>query len=208
MGCRLCVNIKINNKILGNCYWQSSGYLDEALNILGRIVGSVSLSAGHLKKGLYSNDYLEEVVAIYDLFEGLGCYTIIPNRSCEEYNYLMTRRSYRFKKVKDVNNKTVKSNLAVPTLGVGFIGLTKEDIRRNEDYATYIIDIYIDKEIIDFSNYFGKVSDVKNIKFVELKSDIKKIKFTNLFKIGKTLIDNYNKGIYVFKYKSKYYDVE
>ena len=205
MGCRLCINIKTENKILGNCYWQSSGYLDEALNILGRLVGGLSLNPGYISSRLYSNNYLEEVIGIYDLFEGLGCYTIIPKKPSEEENYLTLERGYRFDNVKHSNGSKVKSNIAVPTVGRGLIGLTVEDIRRNEDCATYIIDIYIDKEIIDLSKYFNKTKVIKKQKIVEIKSNILKIKFKDLFKVGKILLENYNNGSYIFKYKNHYY---
>ena len=204
MGCRLCVNIKIGDKILGNCYWQSSGYLDEALNILGRLVGSLSLTPGYISSRLYSNNYLEEVIAIYDLFESLGCYTIIPKKLSEEENYLILERDYHFGNVKHSNGSKVKSNIAVPTVSRGLIGLTKEDIDENES-ATYIIDVYVDKEIIDLSKYFSEIKVTKNKKIVEIKSNILKIKFKDLFKVGKILLENYNNDSYIFKYKNHYY---
>lgn len=205
MGCRLCVNIKIGDKILGNCYWQSSGYLDEALNILGRLVGSLSLTPGYISSRLCSNSYLEEVIGIYDLFEGLGCCTIIPKKLSEEEDYLILERGYRFGNVKHSDGRRVKSNIAVPTVGRGLIGLTIEDIRRNEDCATYIIDVYVDKEIIDLSRYFSETNVIKNKKIVEIKSNILKIKFKDLFKVGKILLENYNNDSYIFKYKNHYY---
>lgn len=206
MGCRLCINIKTENRILGNCYWQSSGYLDEALNILGRLVGGLSLTPGYISSRLYSNNYLEEVIAIYDLFESLGCCTIIPKKLSEEENYLILERGYRFGNVKHSNGSRVKSNIAVPTVGRGLIGLTKEDIDKNNYAATYIIDVYVDKEIIDLSKYFSEIKVVKNNKIAEIKSNILKIKFKDLFKIGKILLENYNNDFYIFKYKNRYYE--
>lgn len=229
MGCRVCMNLLKQGKIIGNCYFQSAGYLDETLDLLGRMIGSLILLEKCKKSHLQSDSGLDNAVGIFDFFSDIGGYVVIDkdNENNELYKYLKERRSYRIGDTVDVNERFIISNIVKASVHRGNIGLTPIEKNSNERGATYNIYIHIDKNLIDMSHYFYESSkeeideEIKEYEhntfynIVKLKQNLLKIKFDKFFSIGKILMEgycykneNYKYTSTLFEYKNKFYSCE